>query len=127
MEALGSLLRCSGSPFSSLWSPGDPHEGYFGTIRLAFERQNMENVDFVILMPLCSETTTFEGLGCQVGASRAPKMVSGTVRTAEPGDFGRSGGTWSVRVMGTVGNNRKRPQITGNQPRLKSSRRSKSI
>ena len=117
MEALGSLLKCSGTPFGSLWSPGDPHEGYFGTIRLAFERQNMENVDFVILMPLCSETTTFEGLGCQVEASRAPKMVSGTVRTAEPGDFWRSSARCVVRVLG----------IAGNQPRPGSGRRSKSI
>ena len=61
-----------------------------------------KNTNFVIVMPLCSENTTFERLGCRVGASRAPKMVSKTVRAAEPGDFGRSSARCSVGVMGTA-------------------------
>ena len=99
---IGSLFRCSGVPFGSLEGPCSHYESYFGIIRPAFEPQNMENTHFVILMPLCSETTTFERLGCRVGASRAPKMVSRTVRTAKPGDFGRSSARCSVGVMETA-------------------------
>ena len=108
---IGSLFKCSGVPFGSLEGPCSHHESYFGIIRPAFGPQNMENTHFVILMPLCSETTTFERLGCRVGASRAPKMVSRTVRTAKPGDFGRlvcrSYGTHAKhygKVMKSAGN-----------------------
>ena len=74
---IGPLFRCSGVPFGSLEGPCSHHESYFGIIRPAFEPQSMENTHFVILMPLCSETTTFERLGCRVGASRAPKTQDG--------------------------------------------------
>ena len=65
----------------------------------------------MISTPLCSGIATFARLGDQVGATWAqklrldgPKVVSGTVRTAKPGDFVWSVGKWSVRVMETVGN-----------------------
>ena len=74
MEALGFLWEYLGPSLGSFWSPGGPHEGHFGIFRPAVKPQSMENVHFVILMPLSSEITTFEGLGsCQVGSGGASK------------------------------------------------------
>ena len=42
-----------------------------------------EKLYFVILAPLCSETSTFAGPGAQVGATWAPKSRLKGVRTAK--------------------------------------------
>ena len=42
-----------------------------------------EKLYFVILAPLCSETSTFKGPGAQVGATWAPKSPPKGVRAAK--------------------------------------------
>ncbi len=47
---------------------------------------------FVTLAPLCSDSSTFEGLGAQVGATLGPKSYQKGVRTAQSG---LAQGRWS--------------------------------
>ena len=124
LGTVGSALDAPGRVRKPLWR----HFRVSGPI---FWSKMSEKSDLVILMPLCSESSTFEGPRRQAGALWASKWTLG-------GSFGQSGQpkwlpTGQLRGSGSksvadwfrlaVGAMEK----SGNQPGTKSRRRSKSI
>ncbi len=88
-EPLSGSRQASRMPAQGTWeSQEEAHEGLFWACRLTLTPNKREKDTFVILMPLSSEITTFEGLwSCRVGSGVASKCcLQGLARARESHD-----------------------------------------
>ena len=95
---MGGVWGSVRHPWELFGPPGTASESLFRSIGAPRSALFVEMLTFVILAPLCSDSSTLEGPGGQVGATWARKSCPKEVGTAKMGSDRAAGGVRTAKI-----------------------------